>query len=108
MTLETIPSALLTAGSGGVAGFLIGFAIKKVFKFIAVIFGVILGALLYLQSQSIVSIDWNNLQSISESVITMLNNSANNTGLVSDVTANLGIPLTGGLSAGLVLGFSKG
>jgi len=30
MSLEIIPSALFTAGSAGLAGFLIGFAIKKV------------------------------------------------------------------------------
>lgn len=32
MSLENIPSAVFTAGSGGIVGFLIGFALKKVMK----------------------------------------------------------------------------
>ncbi|MGI8720387.1 MAG: FUN14 domain-containing protein, partial [Nitrososphaeraceae archaeon] len=75
---------------------------------IAVVFGVFFGALLYLQSQSIITIDWTKLQSISESMLLMVNNSVNNTQLVPDTITNLGLPLTSGLSAGLVLGFTKG
>jgi len=52
MSLEIIPSALFTVGSGGVVGFIIGFALKEVMKILAVIAGVFLGALIYLQSQN--------------------------------------------------------
>ena len=107
MSLENIPSALFTAGSGGITGFLIGFALKKVIKLIAVIIGVFFGALLYLQSQNIISIDWAKLQSFSESTLSIIGNSIT-TGNISNILGNFGLPLTGGLSAGLVLGFSKG
>jgi uncharacterized membrane protein (Fun14 family) len=108
MSLENIPSALFTAGSGGIAGFLVGFAIKKVMKLVAIIAGVFFGALMYLQYQGILAINWDKLQSISESMLLMIGNLINNVEPVSNITASLGIPLTGGLSAGLVIGLSKG
>jgi len=108
MSLEIIPSALLTAGSAGLAGFLIGFAIKKVMKLIAIIGGVFIGALFYLQSQSIISVEWTKLQSISESALSSVSNSLTSTAIVSSITTNLGLPLTGGFSAGIILGLAKG
>lgn len=108
MSLENVSSALITAGSGGVAGFAIGFALKKVIKILVVIIGIFLGALVYLQSQQIMEINWQRLQSISESTLLIIINAMSSTEQISVITMNLGIPLAGGLSAGLVLGFLKG
>ena len=48
-------SPLLTSvGVGGVAGFLIGFAIKKVFKILAIVAGVFFAVLMYLEQQGMV------------------------------------------------------
>src|SRR5438093_13490108 len=107
MSLDNIPSALFTAGSGGIAGFLIGFALKKVMKIAAVIVGLFFTALMSLQYQDIFVINWDKLQSTSESTLLMIGNSVNNVEPVSNITASLGIPLTGGLSAGIILGFAK-
>jgi uncharacterized membrane protein (Fun14 family) len=108
MSLETISSALFTAGSGGIGGFVIGFALKKVMKIAAVIVGLFFTSLMYLQYQGILAINWDKLQSISESTLLMIGNLVNNVEPVSNITANVGIPLTGGLSAGIILGFVKG
>ena len=108
MSLENIPSSLFTAGSGGIASFFIGFAIKKVLKLLAIIAGLFLGALTYLQHQGILAIDWDKLQSIPVSTLPMITNLINNGEPISSITTNLGFPLTGGLSAGLMLGFIKG
>jgi len=76
VSLETtIPSALFTAGSGGVMGFLIGFALKRVMKIMAVVLGLFLGALMYLQSESVVAVNWDKLQSFSESTLSIIGNS---------------------------------
>jgi uncharacterized membrane protein (Fun14 family) len=107
MSLDNIPPALFTTGSGGIVGFLIGFALKKVMKIVAVIFGLFFTALMYLQYQGILAINWDKLQHISESRLLMIGNLINNIAHTSNITANLAIPLTGGISAGLVLGFSK-
>jgi uncharacterized membrane protein (Fun14 family) len=39
-----------TIGFGGIAGFLIGFALKRIMKILAVIAGVFFAALMYLES----------------------------------------------------------
>jgi hypothetical protein len=38
----------------------------------------------------------------------MIGNLINNAEPVSNISVSLGIPLTGGLSAGIILGFAKG
>lgn len=48
MSFETISPTLFSMGSGGLIGFLVGFAIKRIFKILAVISGLFLGALIYL------------------------------------------------------------
>jgi uncharacterized membrane protein (Fun14 family) len=108
LTLENISSTLLTVGSGGLIGFLVGFALKRVMKILAVIIGLFFGALIYLQSQTIINVNWDKLESISESSLSVISNYMTNTEQISTIMRNLGIPLAGGLSAGLVLGFSKG
>ncbi len=55
-------------------GVLIGYALKKVIKLAAVIAGLFLAGLAYLQSQQIANINWNRLQQISEGAITTLSN----------------------------------
>src|SRR5919201_389257 len=52
---------LTTVGFGGLAGFLIGFVIKKLFKILAIIAGVFLAALMYLEQQGMVNINWDKL-----------------------------------------------
>src|SRR6266516_4569981 len=61
-----------TIGFGGIVGFLIGFALKRIMKILAVIAGVFFAALLYLESQHIVNINWDKLQTISNSVLSTI------------------------------------
>jgi uncharacterized membrane protein (Fun14 family) len=88
---------------------------------VAVIVGLFLAELAYLQSQQIVNINWNKLQQISESLITTFSNAITQIpGIISGsdghaaATASslamtrFGIPLTGSMSAGFTLGFIKG
>jgi uncharacterized membrane protein (Fun14 family) len=108
LSLANIPSTLFTAGYGGIIGFIVGFDLKKVMKILAIIAGVFLGALIHLQSQSIIGINWDKLQFLLEHSFLFVSNSASSSSLVSNVLGNIGLPLTGGLSAGLLLGFTKG
>jgi uncharacterized membrane protein (Fun14 family) len=55
---------LTTVGFGGIVGFLIGFIIKKLFKILAIIAGVFFAALLYLEQQGIVNVNWDKLQGV--------------------------------------------
>ena len=121
--IESLGPAAATLGGGFFVGVLIGYALKKAIKIIAVIFGLFLAGLAYLQSQQIANINWNKLQTVSEGILTTLTNlimqipGISNRGGGGDVhaaTASLlamtsfGIPLTGSISAGLTIGFIKG
>ena len=55
-------------------GILIGYAVKKVIKIVAVIVGLFLAGLAYLQYYQIANINWNKLHTVSESGITTLSN----------------------------------
>ena len=112
-------------GFGGIVGFLIGFTLKRIMKILAVIAGVFFAALLYLESQHIVNINWDKLQIISNSVLSTITTATTTTTnatstigggvgvgsiqsilgnnstaaaasilLITNIMANLGIPLT--------------
>ena len=54
---------LTTLSSGGVSGFLIGYAVKKGIKIIIGIAGLLLGGLAYLNYKGLVSVDWEKIAS---------------------------------------------
>jgi uncharacterized membrane protein (Fun14 family) len=60
---------LSIVGFGGIVGFLIGFMLKKVMKILAVVAGIFLAVLMYLESQGIMTINWEKLQNISRCFI---------------------------------------
>jgi uncharacterized membrane protein (Fun14 family) len=123
-----------TIGFGGIVGFLVGFALKRIMKILAVIAGVFFAALLYLESQHIVNVNWDKLQTISNGVLSTIATTAtnatstsaggvglsipsilgNNTGAaaailpITNTMTNLGIPLTGSTAMGFTLGLMKG
>jgi uncharacterized membrane protein (Fun14 family) len=121
--IESFVPTAATLGGGFFVGVLIGYALKKVIKLVAVIVGLFLAGLAYLQYHQIANINWNKLQDLSEGAITTLSNliiqipGISGGGGSVDVHAaassslamtNFGIPLTGSMSAGFTLGFIKG
>jgi uncharacterized membrane protein (Fun14 family) len=68
-----------TIGFGGIAGFLVGFALKRIMKILAVIAGVFFAALMYLESQHIVNVNWDKLQTISNSILSTITTATNAT-----------------------------
>jgi uncharacterized membrane protein (Fun14 family) len=123
-----------TIGFGGIVGFLVGFALKRIMKILAVIAGVFFAALLYLESQHIVNVNWDKIQTISNGVLSTIATTAtnatsmsaggvglsipsilgNNTGAAAAILpilntmTNLGIPLTGSTAMGFTIGILKG
>ena len=106
----------VTVGGGFFGGILIGYALKKVTKVVAIIAGFFLTALVYLQYQQIASINWDKLQTISENTLTTLANATQQmpgfdgygNAPTELVMTNLGIPLTGSLAIGFTIGFMRG
>ena len=72
MTIESFGSTGVTLGGDFVVGILIGYALKKVIKIVAVIFGLFLAGLAYLQYYQIANINWNRLQTVLAGSITTL------------------------------------
>jgi uncharacterized membrane protein (Fun14 family) len=109
LSTDALTSISVTIGGGFFGGILLGYAMKKVFKLIAVVFGLFIAGLAYLQFQHIASFDWNRIEEIAT---TMLGNIANQVATNQNVEAlgmsTLGIPLAGGMSAGFAVGFMKG
>ena len=123
--VESLGPTAATVGGGFFVGILIGYALKKVIKLAAVIGGLFLAGLAYLQYHQIVYVNWNKLQTVYEGAITTLSNAITQipgtsitsidsshaaTVTVSSSLAitSLGIPLTDSMSAGFTLGFIKG
>ena len=61
MSIESFGSNAATMGRGFFVGVLIGYALKKVIKIVAVIFGLFLAGLAYLQYHQIANNYWNKL-----------------------------------------------
>jgi uncharacterized membrane protein (Fun14 family) len=59
-----------TVGGGFFIGFITGYAIKKVIKLAAVIVGLFIAALAYLQYQRILNVDWVRVQAFSQNGVT--------------------------------------
>jgi uncharacterized membrane protein (Fun14 family) len=75
MSIESFAPTAATLGGGFFVGILIGYALKKVIKLVAVIAGLFFAGLVYLQSQQISNINWNKLQTVlSDGPITTLSN----------------------------------
>jgi uncharacterized membrane protein (Fun14 family) len=68
-TANSFMPLLTTVGFGGIVGFLVGLAIKYVIKILAIVAGLFFAALMYLQSQGILNINWDKLQTMSQSYI---------------------------------------
>jgi uncharacterized membrane protein (Fun14 family) len=111
-----------TIGGGFLTGALIGFALKKVLKILAMVVGLFFAGLAYLQYQQIVNINWNKLQAASQNAVTAVANASTqisnqignvthtdtNHGTTALAISNSGVPLTGSIAMGFAVGFMKG
>jgi uncharacterized membrane protein (Fun14 family) len=100
---EIFPSLGYQLGIGGVGGFIVGFAFKKLSKLIVIVLGLFIVALLYLGVQGIISINYSALWSalanslgLAESAFSWI------VGLISL------LPFAGSFVVGFLLGFKLG
>lgn len=116
ITVNDLMPFVGTIGGGFFLGLLAGYAIKKVVKILAVIIGLFVAALAYLEYQRLIQVDWTSIQALSQIGIIWLTNAvthiSNNFGADHmGISANLGtsnlIPLASSTSAGLMLGLAR-
>lgn len=86
-----------------VVGAVVGFAVKKAIKLLALLAGVQMAILAYFENQGVISVNWEAFQNMA--VIT-----AGEGGGMPPVLANIlsSTPVGGGLALGAAIGFRKG
>jgi uncharacterized membrane protein (Fun14 family) len=109
VSTDIINSTAATVGGGFFGGLLFGYAIKKVVKLIAVIAGLFIAGLAYLQYQQTASFDWNRIEAMVGAALgNVTAHISTNQELATLAMSNFGVPLTGSMSAGFAVGFMKG
>lgn len=108
MSTDVITSITATIGGGFAGGVLLGYALKKVVKLLAVIVGLFIAGLAYLQYHQIASFNWDKIEGTITSLTNTTANTFNDKSIETLGLTNFGIPLTSGMSAGLAIGFLKG
>jgi len=94
---------LTTLGAGGIAGWAVGFTLKKVAKIFALILGIVFVTLQVLAYKKLISIDWSKIESLVAGNQELENSVS---GVMSVITYNL--PFAGSFIIGFWLGFKKG
>jgi uncharacterized membrane protein (Fun14 family) len=109
LSTDIITATSTIVGGGFFGGLLFGYAIKKVVKIIAVIAGLFIAGLAYLQYQQIASFDWNRIEVLASAALGNVTSQISNSHeATAFAISNFGIPLTGSMSAGFAVGFMKG
>jgi uncharacterized membrane protein (Fun14 family) len=109
MSADVLTSISASIGGGFIGGLLLGYVLKKVVKLIAVVVGLFIGGLAYLQYQQIAYFDWDKIERMVTTTFgNVTSQISSNQDISSFAFANLGIPLTSGMSAGFAVGFIKG
>lgn len=97
-------SIIFQLGFGAIAGFAVGYAFKKVLKLTLIIVGLLILALIYLQWQGILNVNYEELiRKVEEWIRGFM---GEGTSIISQVVANL--PFAAAFLAGFALGFKKG
>jgi uncharacterized membrane protein (Fun14 family) len=107
MNAENLIPTITSIGGGFFIGVILGYFLKKIIKILMFIAGGIVALLLYLQQQQVISVDVEKMEASSAFIFNSVVSSFDKITQTGDM-ATLGIPLAGGLSAGLAIGFVKG
>lgn len=100
---EVVTPIVYQLGIGAIGGFIVGYALKKVTKIVAVIIGLFILALIYLGYSGILTINYDKL---GEAVSKALGGAGTATGWLAPIIAHL--PFAGAFGLGFFLGFKMG
>jgi len=98
---ESFTHILFQLGIGGIGGFLIGYAMRKVIK-VALIVGVVVFSLIFLAYTDVINVDYSGLSETASSLVNAVNPALN---LLTPLFAH--IPFIVSLVFGLFLGFRR-
>lgn len=89
-------------GAGGLLGLLVGYASKKLAKLVAILAGLHLAFLAFLQTEGVVSVQWGTLARVAAEIEGAYRVPDYLLGVIGVV------PLGAGFATGLLIGFKKG
>ena len=92
MNTENLIPTIASMGGGFFIGIMLGYFVKKIVKILMFVAGGIVGLLLYLQQQLIISVNMEKLETSSTAILTSLASSFDKMTQVGDFTS-IGIPL---------------
>jgi len=98
-----LSSLVYQLGIGGIGGFIVGYALKKISKLIVVLMGLFIIFLLYLGTSGIISINYEELWNALAGLLDSAGQAAS--WLISLISL---LPFVGSFLAGFVLGFKLG
>ncbi|MBE0512253.1 hypothetical protein IBX38_04300 [Candidatus Bathyarchaeota archaeon] len=98
---EAFAPILFQLGVGGIGGFFIGYAIRKVVR-VALILGMFVFSLMFLVYTNVIGIDYGGLVEMVSNFVNAINPAL---GLFAPLLTNL--PFVGSLIVGLIIGFKK-
>jgi len=107
MNIQDLIPTVTSMGGGFFIGIMFGYFVKKIIKILMFIAGGVVGLLLYLQQQQIISVNIEKLEAASTFILTLVTSSFDKMTQIGDGTT-LGITLAGGFSAGVVIGITRG
>jgi len=106
MIIESLIPTAASIGGGFFAGLLLGYFVKRVIKILMFVAGGIVGLLLYLQQQQIISLNVERLEGSSTFILSTLSSSFDKTTQIGDMSS-LGIPLAASIAAGFTVALAK-
>jgi uncharacterized membrane protein (Fun14 family) len=106
MIIESLVPTITSIGGGFLVGIVVGYFVKKLLKILIFLAGGIVGLLLFLHLQKIISVDQKRLEASLTLFLTTLSPSFENITQTGDISS-LGIPLTASMTAGFTLALAK-
>ena len=100
---ELLPPLVFQFGAGGIGGFIVGYAIKKISKLLAILAGIFLAFLIYLATQGIIAINYEALWQAVGNFLSFAKEGAS--WFIGFISL---LPFMGSFIAGLLLGFKIG
>lgn len=100
---EVVSPLVFQLGVGGVGGFIVGFALKKLSKLVLFLVGIFILALIYLSTRGIININYGGLWSAAEGLVGWLGSAFS--WLIGVISL---LPFAGSFIAGFLIGLKLG
>jgi uncharacterized membrane protein (Fun14 family) len=106
MNFDNLIPVATSIGGGFFIGLVLGYFVKKIVKILMFVAGGIVGLLLYLQQQQILSVNIEKLETSSMAILTSLASTFDKMTQVGDFKS-IAVPLTASIAAGFTVALAK-